>query len=87
MPNATFWDVQVYAVNALAKLGFRFGLYDRIPIFKTWLKLNKLEYKRGISSQTVQESREGLMGLLQFKHAGMEPPFKGKKYAKDVNGQ
>lgn len=87
MPYMTFWDMQVYTINHLTKLGFKYALYDRIPIFKVWLKLNRLEYVKGISLDIISGAREGLVGLLQYKHAGLEPPCKGKRYIKDTNVQ
>lgn len=87
MSYMTFWDMQLYTINNLTRLGFKYTLYDRIPIFKVWLKLNRLEYSGKYSADHIAGAREGLVGLLQFKHAGIEPPFKGLRYHKDTDVQ
>lgn len=83
----SFWDMQLFTINALTKLGFKYALRDRLPIFRVWLRLNKLASKRGISREAIDQAREGLNGLMQFKHADMEPPFKGTRYLKDENDE
>ena len=83
----TFWDVQVNALKCLALIGLKFGLQDRIPIFKTWLYIRNFERKADKEKykEAIISARDALEGLLYFRNSGYEPPHKGNVYVKETS--
>jgi len=69
-----FWEAQIEACTALSLVGYHFGMQDRIPIFKMYTLLRRIEGDR------VEEARRALAELTEIRISGEEPVHDGVRY-------
>lgn len=69
----TYWDLQTRLVLELNELGMPYKLKDRVPIFKLWRRLDKIEKKHPEIGPRLADIRDLLEHMLAMRRAGMEP--------------
>lgn len=72
----SYWQHQTATVVQLQELGFKFKLKDRIPIFKVWERLRRMEAREPDLSKSIDVARHHLDILLEYRKNGMEPKLK-----------
>lgn len=78
--DPSYWGTHTRLVLKLQELGYRYRLYDRLPIFQLWVELVKKGKKNPKLRPVISPILEDLDYLKALRVEGLEPEVNGNRY-------
>lgn len=76
--DTSYWGTHTRIIIRLQELGYRYRLYDRLPIFKLWLELLRKGRKHPKLQPHIQRILNDLDLLRALRAEGLEPELLDK---------